>query len=521
MNMNKMKYLKNLFLLGSVMTLQSCYDDSYKEIESGLLKNPNYETNSFTASVFVENVAQKSVQTDTLGGYLLGQYTQAPFGTKKANILAQVVLPALNPVFGANSQSTEDTNSAQEEETAVEAFLYIPFSNTYAANATYVTDTEYTIDSLYGYSDASFKLSVKELNYFLRDVDPTNELQRQEYFSDFDVSSYLGTSIGTDSTYTISKKSITRYQFDNPTTSTDESGQVADVLAPGIRVKLDPSFFQAKILDKEGADELSNLDTFKNYFRGIAISGVNFSKDLMMLLNLSRARLEVVYTYKSGENTLKSRYDLRLKGIEVNLFENSNETFTINNSDTSSISRIYLSGAEGQHAQIKLFSDAELAELKEKKIMITDASLFLYVDESVSYTKLPDRIYIYNTKTGSILADYRNDPTGSATLQQNSLIVHLGKLSKDSSGAYYYQLRLTNHLINVINNNAENVTLGIVVASNIKDTSVVNYVNESGTKATYPVTAIRTPLGVVLYGNASSIDGDKRLKLKINYSKLN
>ncbi|MDO4229798.1 MAG: DUF4270 family protein, partial [Capnocytophaga sp.] len=92
---------------------------------------------------------------------------------------------------------------------------------------------------------------------------------------------------------------------------------------------------------------------------------------------------------------------------------------------------------------------------------------------------------------------------------------------KENNKGVYYRLRITNHIIDVIKNSAENVPLGVVIASNVKNTSFNNYLNTADTKKRIPVTSLATPLSTVIYGNSSSIDESKRLQLKINYTKPN
>ena len=272
--MKKIKY----FAFAGLFALLSCTDDSLKEIGSDLLKNPNFETGVFTATISVSNIKEKKIQTNALKGYLLGKYTQEPFATKKASIISQVVLPSVNPTFGLNSQANEESNKKPENEKVTEVFLYIPFfnANSSLTNPSYTADTHYKLDSIYGNGKATFDLKVNELNYFLRDID--NDLKNQVYYSDLDVSAHLGASlIDVATNYSVNDKSITRYKFDDPRTSEDESKTPNDVLAPGLRIRLKNDFFQNKIIDMEGKSELSSANAFKNYFRGIAISADNFS----------------------------------------------------------------------------------------------------------------------------------------------------------------------------------------------------------------------------------------------------
>ena len=506
-----MNNIQKILFFATIVTLFSaCSSNDFNEIDGGLLKNPNFDTNVFTATIQVSQIKESAVQTNGLGGYLLGQYSQAPFGTKSATIVAQVTLPAVNPTFGTKTQASENSENKSENETVTEAYLYIPFFNPNSSNsnASYSQNGEYTLDSIYGNRDASFQVNVLELNYFLSDFD--KYLNAKLYYSnDTNITSNLGASIvsnTTTSTYTISNKAITRYQFDNPQTSEDESKKVQDVLAPGLRIPLSTNFFQTKIINKEGSSELANANEFKKYFKGISVSASNFSKDLMMLLNMANAKIEIVYSYEtSGTNsttteTRKNRYELSLNGITVNLFNNSGESLT----DSS---KIYLSGALGQTASITI-SDTDIANIKSQKLMVTDASLLLYVDNSVSYTKEPERLFIYNTQTGAVLVDYQYDPTSNADSSAYSYLYHLGKLQKENGKGAYYQLRITNHILNLVNEIGTNVPLGIVVASNVKNTNSGAYLRDTNTKGKILSSAVVTPLGTVI----------KDVKLRISYT---
>lgn len=505
-----MNNIQKILFFATIVTLfGACSSNDFNEIDGGLLKNPNFDTNVFTATIQVSQVKESAVQTNGLGGYLLGQYSQVPFGTKSATIVAQVTLPAVNPTFGSKTQASENSENKSENETVTEAYLYIPFFNPNSSNsnASYSQNVEYTLDSIYGNRDASFQVNVRELNYFLSDID--TDLNAKIYYSnDTNITSNLGASIvsNTTSTYTISNKAITRYQFDNPQTSEDESKKVQDVLAPGLRIPLSTNFFQTKIINKEGSSELANANEFKKYFKGISVSTSNFSKDLMMLLNMANAKIEIVYSYEtSGTNsttteTRKNRYELSLNGITVNLFNNSGENLT----DSS---KIYLSGALGQTASITI-SNTDIANIKSQKLMVTDASLLLYVDNSVSYTKEPERLFIYNTQTGAVLVDYQYDPTSNADSSTYSYLYHLGKLQKENGKGAFYQLRITNHILNLVNEIGTNVPLGIVVASNVKNTNSGAYLRNTNTKGKIPSSAVVTPLGTVI----------KDVKLRISYT---
>ena len=102
-----MNNIQKILFFATIVTLFSaCSSNDFNEIDGGLLKNPNFDTNVFTATIQVSQVKESAVQTNGLGGYLLGQYSQVPFGTKSATIVAQVTLPAVNPTFGTKTQES-------------------------------------------------------------------------------------------------------------------------------------------------------------------------------------------------------------------------------------------------------------------------------------------------------------------------------------------------------------------------------------------------------------------------------
>ena len=221
----------------------------------------------------------------------------------------------------------------------------------------------------------------------------------------------------------------------------------------------------------------------------------------MMLLNTSAAKIEINYSYTSNDKTLKKRFELPISGITMNLFSQ-------NGSATTDSSKIYLSGALGHGATLKI-ADADINTIKNQKLMITDASILLYVDQSVTYQKEPERLYIYNANTGAPLADYSYDPTANAQTAAYSHLVHLVPLHKVNGKGVYYRLRITNHLLNIVNGNTTNVPLGIAVISNVKNSTVKNYLTGSQ-KGKTTESAVVTPLSTVI----------KEVKIEVNYSKV-
>jgi len=110
-----MNNIQKILFFATIVTLfGACSSNDFNEIDGGLLKNPNFDTNVFTATIQVSQIKESAVQTNGLGGYLLGQYSQVPFGTKSATIVAQVTLPAVNPTFGTKHKPLKIVRTNQK-----------------------------------------------------------------------------------------------------------------------------------------------------------------------------------------------------------------------------------------------------------------------------------------------------------------------------------------------------------------------------------------------------------------------
>ena len=183
--------------------------------------------------------------SNTVTTFQIGEYNDNIYGLSKVNFLSQVNFEDPNLVFGDYSQSNEDNpdgniSRIQEIETIKNVFLDIPFYtniddddndgviNIYDVDSTdpysdsdgdgvsdadesnlgqnpldqdtdgdgildgedtesinpHAGRTLYELDSLIGNPEATFKLKVSELDYFLRPYDPDSNFEKfQKYYS--------------------------------------------------------------------------------------------------------------------------------------------------------------------------------------------------------------------------------------------------------------------------------------------------------------------------------------------------
>lgn len=513
-------------ILAVVFAFVGC-DEEFTEVGGEIINNPsNVELREIEVNAYSQKI--DSVQTNNLANYILGVNNHPVFGESVASIVTQVNLSSADPDFGENVMLDS-------------VVMTIPYFATEIAGG---TDEEitYDLDSIYG--NESFKLSVFETSFFLNDLDPDAGFeQSQKYYSyqqDVIEQNILGEPLYVDDNFKPSSQSITSYEIDG----VGENDTIVN--SPALRVKLPLDYFKQKIIERAGSDVLLNNSNFRDYFRSLFIKAEpNGTGGSQILLDFSgqnqQAKISLYYTsdVQSGDETVNRRgsYDLSLAGNRFNTFEGEfpeNVTQIINSqSEETGSENIYLKAQEGSVAVINIFPDAEvLQNLRDEELLVNEADLTFYVnDDLIEGGDQPRRLYLYDLENNTILADYALDVTFNATSPDLSLTRFSGIQTEDDENGTFYTIRITNHVSSIINEDAENVKLGLVIVPNIN--SVVARSQQGGIigsvmSATRNVPMIDripavnslTPAGTVLHGNLSE-DEDKRLKLQIYYTNFN
>ena len=408
----------------------------------------------------------------------------------------------------------------------------------------------YEIDSIFGNKEATFNLKVTELNYFFNTLDPNNNFESAStYFSGKDFyEEGFGLTTLHDSPIQLNFDEL-RFNFteDDPeTTDVDETTQVETRLSPRIRVPLDSSFFQEKIIDEEGNDPLANNNNFNNHIKGINLRMENPSDDLYFLLNLVGARIVITYDYDvyNDQDTPDDTNDdttdvaqntqiISFSGVRINHFTNGQEESV--SASTSSEEKFVIKGALGTRGIIHLFDQDEttqvLDDMRKENILINEANLIFYVDPTITTNwtendRIAERLYLYILENNMPLADYFSDPTSGNDAMENKAI-HSGILEYKDGVPFRYKFRVTQHVSDLIRSTDddlfENQPLGLVVTSDINILATRKGIVESETEQVdYPFGALINPLGTVLIGpNPTKEFIDKRLKLEIIYTDLN
>ena len=599
--------MKSRFLILLLITLFSCTKE-YNTIGTDILKSDTFKTNVELVPINVVQKATPPFKSNALPAYQLGSINDNLFGTSEASFITQVNLSEISPNFGLWSQQREndgdDSNIAviEENETVTNVYLDIPFfNNTFDSDGDGVIDiydvdpndinsdsdgdgltdiqerangsdplnpdtdgdgitddkdtdtqnpnagaTQYDVDSLLGNRDASFKIKVQELDYYLRSYDPTDNFESfQKYYSDeTQLLNFAGFTIHDDEV-SIDTNEIVIYKEDDPDTDdVDESEEVKERLTPRLRLPLDKDFFQRKIIDHEGSDDMTNADNFNIYFKGLVLQAYDFSDDLLMILDYSNAKINIEYEYDkynkndTDDNTsddtidkVKANYELNLSGNQINVFNKSayNQDILNNLNSSENLSRVFLKGGEGLIAEIDLFTDNDgnnvLDEIRANGWLVNEANLTMYVDkdkinESGNLIE-PFRVYLYDIDAKTPLPDYYID-NSTGPKKSNVKIVHSGilELDEDDKGLKY-KIRISEHIKNIVRNDSISPKLGLAVSSSISN-SVNTDVKTTDIMKYIPLATAINPLGTVLIGpNPEPENFDKRMRLEIYYTEIN
>ena len=586
----------------------SC-NKEYNTIGTDFLRSDTFDTNVEYVDVTVKQKQIPPFKSIALPIYQLGKIQDQIFGNRDASFVTQLGLEELDPIFGITSQTKEEEGDdsniliIKENELVVDAYLDIPFyNNTFDSDGDGVIDaydvdpfdiysdsdgdgladvlersngtdpldpdtdddgildnvdtdtinprqgaTVYDIDSLIGNREASLKVKVQELDYFLSTYDPSNNFETfLKYYSNDQVIENFTGKVLYDGEVEINTEEMVIYKEDDPDTDdVDESTQVKERLTPRLRIPIDKDYMQSKIIDMEGNIDLSNQDNFNLYFKGLFLSTYDFSDPLLLILNYADASINIVYEYDrynrndttddTSDDTIdreEKTFKLNLTGNQINILKQdplSPEISKALNSNSEDLKRVYLRGGEGIMMEIDLFDDGTgndiLGEIKSNGWLINEANLTMYIDkEAIDMSGgiiEPSRLFLYDIEGKAPVVDYFIDQSqGQKPKDQKAVHSGLIEIDEDKKGIKY-KIRISEHVKNIIRNDSLNKKLALVVSSDI--TNAVNTELKNNDELEYiPVSSVINPLGTILYGpNPEPINHDKRFRLELFYTEIN
>ena len=539
----KKSIFKISYLLLFVLFI-SC-DKDFNSLDSDVIGEDHFDLEQYEVENLVAySKATGPVQANNLPLNALGVYNNTKFGVTKAHFVTQVELGTENPSFGYNPVIDS-------------VYLYVPYFSEIQSTET-SGERIYELDSVYGNAETGkFKLSVVENGYFLRDFDPTDNLQSsQKYYSNDKplIDPFKGTEILNNSSATSQNNELSDQN--------DVSLRVIkERKTPGMWLDLKNSFFQQKIIDATASGNLFNNNSFKNYFRGLLfeVEEINPGQGALAILDFSRAELKILYKASAdptveNPNPVRTRREFSLKmgynssstlrNNSINFLEHTNSSDYTSGlaaaNEVTGSERLYIKGGNGSVAFIDLFDATELQTLRNNVAnndwLVNDARLTFYVDKSqmLNVSDEPERIYIYDATNNIVLLDYTYDSSSSSNTKNNKVVFGgiIEREVDESKKGIKYTVRITEHIKSVLKVDSDgeymdNIKIGISV------TESINLVSTAMLKTPFtangleiksiPLASILNPLGTVLYGNVITdpLDEDKKLKLNIYFTKPN
>ncbi|RMZ51823.1 DUF4270 domain-containing protein [Flavobacteriaceae bacterium PRS1] len=530
--------LKNIVLTIFIFGGFIACDKDFASLDSDVI-NPdnaiNFSTDVEEYPIITYNHEIGPVRTNGLSSYLLGYSFDPVFGASTSNFVSQISPSVFDPTFGDNIVLDS-------------VILTVPYFSRLIETDSIGNGT-YEIDSIFG--NTPIKLSIFENNYFLRDFDLNSEFSdKQKYFSNrstsetnfISPSELEGELFYENDQFLPRKEEIILTVID---TTTNEP-LISNRLAPAIRVNLyDPdendTFWQNLIFDKEVEPELSNLNNFLNYFRGIyfKVESADINGTLMML-DFTSADANITLYYTSDVETETDTdteatqeagtYILNFIGNQVNFFDNN--FFPIPTGDEiNGDEKLFLKGGEGFMAIINLFNgddegnSPEFEEFKNNynengtvKRLINEAYLEFYVDQTTVQSQEPDRLYIFDLNNNITLIDYVFDQSVNETTTKLDHLVPLQRVDDDPDGqGIKYKIRITQHLNNLAFKDSTNVKLGLVVTTNVASINNFELQDQTGILKSLVSGEILSPRSTVLHGN-NTPNQDKKVTFKIYYT---
>lgn len=502
----------------------SCEKD-FTDIGTTIIANSVFSTDKILVDIELENKEIDRVRTDNItlepGQYLLGVYNSVDYEKLEASILSQVGIPATLK-YTDEEFDTADTTVISTIDTV---FLKLPYQATLTEND--ATDPTYSLDSIFGNQEVAFTLNLYQSDEYLSSLDLDDPTQISNYFSDKEfltTGSPLNSELDypfipnkNDTIFTVKRRLSDSNLYDVDTIKITTAS--SDVPLPFARIPMDEAKFKTLFFDKYESAEFSSQDAFNNYFRGLILKATGADGSLIsfdfnyQVSDAFNPSIEVYYTNTvvvgtQVFDTIKKSNSFPLSGIRRSYY-NMGPSPSISNE------QIKIQGTAGSEGSITLFGAADtdgngvpdqLDELRLKNILVNDALLTIYVDQTVASDLAPERLYLYkdyvNPNSQAIVQSHLKDVfTGASTFG--------GYLETEADGKMKYTFRIPDYISELLNSETDYNPKLSIKALNATDLNLNDTIFRPYNWNPKMVTLL----------NESSNNGDKKAELKISYSK--
>ena len=503
------------------MAIISCEED-FTNIDTNVLTNTKFTTNIITEEVGIENSQLERIQTDNisrqLGQYLLGVYASTDYEKLEASVVSQLSIPENLKVV--DNVDGEVTLAITKIDTV---FLKLPYQVSLNSDG-----SAYELDSIIGDPSKAFTLNVYRSNKFLNFYNPDDVSKVNRFYSNdvFEKTSDLLNSTpdfpfipSADDTSLLIKRrlfddSVAKEEILELFNITSSSVQV-----PFARIPLDKDKFEELFLDRYETGEFDSQQAFNEYFKGVILEAKGTEGSLISFnFNNTNSTLnpsiEVYYTNTilnedaTVSDTIYKNDSFPLSGFRVNTFSmnEGNDKVYPENDD------IIIQGAAGNEGDITLLTQDKIDELKDRSLLVVNASLILYVNQLKDIKHAPERLYLYKNNT------INNVSVGFSQIKdaisESSFGGIRGQLERDENGnPEKYTFNLTDYVSDILAGNIKSQPLKLKVfnTSDVPSRVVIDTIFNN---------LSWNPKAVTLFGKTTP-SLEKKPILKISYSENN
>lgn len=439
---------------------------------SALLYNCEPDADTLGEQLFLDDAAQgkeksldiiafnidnnNSIRSDAgkLTYAVLGAFNEGQFGLQKASYLTQLRLSTYDPDFG--------TNAVVDSVVLVMKPTYASDSVTTTTvddNYTYSTTTEANISAKkvvntypvlkFGKAKRTFNINVNEVTEFLKG--PSDTVVSNQNFA-YDAAKTLGSKEFKGS---ISSIAITK---------DGDGSALFTASVPGIRIPLDKTFFQDKIIAKKDQPELQDASNFIRHIKGLRIS-VAENDGYLFQFSPNDMELIMYYKYDKTENGVTTKtpatyaFALGAANTHIGQYQYDRAGSALGTAAVgdrvNGDGKLFAQGMGGPSIGIK-FPESTITELKklyeENKAAIISAKIRLYTDASWNngYAK-PTAFtfvqkYISSTAPNATVTNFTDDVLNLAG-SNNYTIYKAYDLDKNPA---YYDFIVTKSLKDIV-----------------------------------------------------------------------
>ncbi|MDQ1095056.1 MULTISPECIES: DUF4270 family protein [Chryseobacterium] len=397
-----------------------------------------------------------SIRSDAakLDSAVLGAFKEDQFGMQRASYLTQLRLSTYNPDFGAN---------------AVVDSVVLVIKPQYAADSVKTTTNE---DYIYPDGNVAAKKVVN--TYPVRKFGKAKRTLNIKVYEVLDFLKGASDSVKSNQVFAYNTTNIGSKTFDgniNSVTITKDSdnSSIFTSSAPGIRINLDKTLFQNKIIAKKGQPELQDASNFIRHFRGLRIA-VDENDGYLFKFSPNSMELIMYYKYDKTDNGTTTRtsanYSFVLGSGNAHIgqyeYDRTNTAYSsasLGNMVTGD-SKLFAQGMGGPSIGIKIPGETidSLKQLyQNNKAAIISAKIRLYTDAvswNNSYAKPRNLTFLQKDKdsNGKMTSSFTTDALNLAAAP-NFRIYKLYNMDKNPA---YYEFTVTKSVKDIVEGGTSN-----------------------------------------------------------------